>query len=147
MKASTKKIKAVSGRVDYVGRFTWGDGRKAIKAVINTDEAYRKKFGDRVELIFFRQGLQEMLMDAHLNPDGTWKFGNKKLERDDHLAAKGDYKETPWKKGKKKGINRTIVVASKADLTWQRIAPIDFDPWASSDEESEDNESVAEKAI
>ena len=141
MKNTAKVIKKVSGRASYISFFK-GDFGKAVKVVLDVDDEDQKKFGDRVEVLIFRKSLQEYVGGAILK-DGKMVPGRRPMQRDDHVSATGPYRAEKWKDGKKSGINRTIVVNRKSDLTWQAIAAMDWDPWASDEAAPDNGEEVA----
>jgi hypothetical protein len=131
------RIEKVAGRVSWVGTFGYGEGKEAVKIVLSPDDGQPKKFGDRVEVLVFREALMELLKDEHVNPDGKNYLGGEHVREGDHLTVKGPYTSEPWKKGRKKGTNRKLVLARKDNLTWQKVRKQALNPWASGEADDE----------
>lgn len=130
------QIKTVKGRIAWIGTFQYGQGDEAVKIVLHPDAGEPEVFGDRVEVLVFRAAIREHLMDAQLRADGEFEFKGGHAKEGDHIVASGEFTKEAWKKGRKKGTNRKIVLSRMDDLRWQRVARISGNPWDNADQDS-----------
>lgn len=139
MTQSTTITKKVSGRVSFIGEFTYTVNevaKVAVKAVLEVADQYKKHFGDKAELIFFNDTMQEMVRGAEY-VKGQWIQTPNYMKAGHLVTASGEYTKRPYKtKDGKKGVNHSIVVKSPKAMEWEKVEKCRINPWAAQTPES-----------